>query len=315
MRAAIAAAARQRLHDPASWAILEQAATGTPEEAHAIIPIADPLGCAPRHRYRYGHLITQVCRSADQATAKKAWQALIGWTAWTPDLAALITAQLTNLEDRVLWRLAVPPLLALLRTGQPGPVLREVTGKLADLDHTMADPDEPGRDRPARQRLTYLIHQVETWGRRPGLDPDLDRTPLADAGRHLARKPDFTWQATALLVAATSIHHGKGQQLASQLTEICDLLQDRDAAAARTAQAIAFHVADDTRADPHTLYTAAKTLENDHRLCAGLITVAQTRQGVKLGWPATWQALIRRLRVHHLPDVRAAALDIAIAPE
>jgi hypothetical protein len=315
VRAAIVAAARRRLHDPASWPILTQAATGTPEEAQAIISMGDPLGCAPRHRYRYGQLISQVCHSADQVTARKAWQVLADWAAWVPDLPALITDQLTDLDDRVLWRLAVPPLLALLRTGQPGPVFREVTGKLADLDRARADADEPGRDRPARQRLTFLVHQVEKWARRPDLDPDLDRTPLADAGRHLAHETDFTWQAAALLVAAASIHHGKGQQLASQLTEICHLLHDQDAAAVRTAQAIALQVANDTRADPDTLYTAAKALENDHRLCAGLITVALTRQGPKLGWPATWQALIRLLRVHPLADVRAAALDIVMAPE
>ena len=30
---------------------------------------------------------------------------------------------------------------------------------------------------------------------------------------------------------------------------------------------------------------------------------------------AAWQALIRSLRNHHVPDVRAAALEIAMAPE
>ncbi len=59
----------------------------------------------------------------------------------------------------------------------------------------------------------------------------------------------------------------------------------------------------------------ATLLENDPRLCAGLFAVALARQGVKLGWPATWQALIRRLRGHPLPDVRAAALEITMAPE
>ncbi len=46
-----------------------------------------------------------------------------------------------------------------------------------------------------------------------------------------------------------------------------------------------------------------------------LAAVALARQGAKLGWPATWQALIRRLRGHPLPDVRAAALEITMAPE
>jgi hypothetical protein len=313
VRAAIAAAACQRPHDPASWPILGQAATGTAEEAQAIIPADGPLGCAPRHRHRYGQLITQVCHSTDQATARKAWQALPGWAAWTPEAAALITGQLADLEDRVTWRLAVPTLLALLNTSQPGPLLGDITARLAGLDQAIAGADEPGRDRPARQRLTFLIQQVESWGRRS--DTHLDRTPLADAGRNLATMPDFTRQAVALLIGATSIHQGAGQRLASQLTEICDLLQHQDAAAAQAAKGVAFHVADNTRADLDALYTAATTLENDHRPCAGLFAAALARQGVKLGWPADWQALIHRLRAHPVPDVRAAALDIVMAPE
>jgi hypothetical protein len=315
VRAAIVAAARQRPHDPASWPILDQAAAGTAEEAQAVIPTGGPLGCAPRHRHRYGQLITQVCRSADQATAKKAWHALPGWAAWTPDAPALIAAKLADLEDRVIWQLAVPPLLALLETGESGQVLRDITGRLASLDQAMVGTDEPGRDRPARQRLNFLVQQVQSWGRRSNLGSHPDLTPLADAGRHLAGTPDFTWQAVALLIAATSIRQGEGQLLAGQLTEICDLLAHRDALAAAAAKGVAFHVADGTRADPDALYTAASTLENDHRLCAGLFAVALAGQGVKVSWPAAWQALIRRLRTHPIPDVRAAALDVVMAPE
>ena len=51
------------------------------------------------------------------------------------------------------------------------------------------------------------------------------------------------------------------------------------------------------------------------QLCAGLFAVALARYGAKLGWPTAWQALIRSLRNHHVPDVRAAALEIVMAPE
>jgi hypothetical protein len=101
---------------------------GSPEEALAIVAMTDPLQCAPRHRRHYGTLVAQACRSSDQHTARKAWQALPGWAHWTPDISALVTARLTDLGDRTLWRLAVPPLIAVLGKGRSGSLLREVTG-------------------------------------------------------------------------------------------------------------------------------------------------------------------------------------------
>jgi hypothetical protein len=286
-----------------------------PSVARAVIPAGGPLGCAPRHRHRYGQLITEVCRNADQATAEKAWQTLPAWAAWTPGATALITERLTDLQDRVSWRLAVPPLLALLQASRSGAAVRDITSKLAGIDHAVGGLDQPGRDRPARQRLTHLVQQVESWGRRPDLNSALDLTPLADAGRDLAGIPDFTRQAAALLVAAVPVHRGTGQRLASRLAEVCDLLGQQDAAAARAASALGVRVADNARADLDTLYAAAVSLQEDHRLSAGLFAVALARQGVKRGWPADWQALIRELRAHPVPDVRAAALDIVMVPE
>jgi len=47
-------------------------------------------------------------------------------------------------------------------------------------------------------------------------------------------------------------------------------------------------VADDKHADPDAVHTAAASLEDDGRLCAGLFAVALARYGAKLGWPAAW---------------------------
>ncbi|MGH3280278.1 MAG: hypothetical protein ACRDNW_14230, partial [Trebonia sp.] len=315
VRAAIVSAASRRPHDPAAWVILGEAADGGPEEAQAVISLAGPLGTAPRYRHRYGRLVTQVCRNPDQDTARKAWHALPDWAGWAPDTAALITAQLTDLDDRVLWRLAVPPLLRLLAAGRPGTVLGDVAGRLASLDHDTAHADEPGRDRPARQRLDYVVEQVATWVRRPDRDPGLDLVPLADAGRGLAARPDFAREAATLLIAAAHLGPGRGQQLAGELSEVCDLLEGRPATGARVARVAAFHVANDGHADLGTLYAAAAALGSGSRLCAGLFAVALVRQGAKLGWSAPWQAQVRRLRDHPLADVRAAALDVTMAPE
>jgi hypothetical protein len=313
VRAAVAAAARQRLHDPASWPILGQAATGSPEEALAVVTAAGPLWCAPRYRRQYGQLIAQACDNSNQNTARAAWRALPGWAYWIPGVTALITARLTDLDDRILWQLAVPPLTTLLAGGQPGPVLRDVASQLAALDQASAGHEEPGRDRPARQRLATVIDKVATAARRAA--PDFDRQAVADAGRQLARQPDFTRQAAALLIAAVHTQHGHGQQLAGELAEISDLLHDQPVAASRAAHALAFQVADDENADPDAIYAAAASLADDGQLGPGLFAAALARHGAKLGWPPRWRTCIRGLRAHPDPDVRAAALEIVMNPE
>ncbi len=313
VRAAIVSAARGRMHDPASWAILDEAAAGSPEEALAILALTDPLQCAPRYRRRYGRLVARTCRHSDQHTARSAWQALPAWAPWTPDISTLITERLTDLGDRTLWRFAVPPLITLLGTGMSGSLLREITGQLAGLDRAMASSDEPGRDRPARQRLDFVTEQAIAWARRADLS--LDRSPLADAGRHLSADAACTGQAVGLLAAAVHTHRGQGPRLGRELAEICDLLHHHPATASRIAQAVAMQVADDTYTDPDGVHTAAASLEHDGRLAAGLFAVALARYGAKLSWPAAWQALVRSLRHHHVPDVSAAALDIVMAPE
>jgi hypothetical protein len=313
VRAAVAAAARQRLHDPASWPILEEAAAGSPEEALAVAMMASPLRCAPRYRRPYGQLIARTCASSDQHVARAAWLAVPSWADWAPGIASIVAARLAAVADRSLWPLAVPALAGLLGTGRSGPMLRDVTSRLAALDIAGADHDEPGRDRPARQRLRVVIEHASIWAGHA--DPDLDRAPLADAGRHLCQQPDFTLAGATLLLAAVQLHHGRAHQLAGELTEICDLVADQPIAASQLASALARRAAAETSAEPGMFSGAAAILGQDGRLSAGLFAVALAGYGARLGWPAPWRAQIHQLRGHHLADVRTAALSTVMAVE
>ena len=283
VRAAIVSAAGRRLHDPASWLILDEAAAGSPEEAVAVLAMADPLLCAPRYRPHYGQLVARTCRGSDQRAVRMALQVLPAWVNWTPEITALVATRLTDFDDRTLWRLTVPPLIALLGTGRSGSALREVTGRLAGYDGATADSGKPGRDRPARQRLSLVVEEAVMWARKA--DPDLDRAPLAEAGRDLCGQADFARQAATLLVSAVHLQRDQGQQLAAELAEVCDLLEDKPATATRIAQALAFRVADEKRADPDVICAAAASLADDGRLCAGLFAVALARYGARFGWP------------------------------
>jgi hypothetical protein len=313
IRAAIVSAARQRLHDPESWVILQEAATGGPEEALAVAVLADPFRCAPRYRRRYGELIALTCGSDDEQVARTAWAALPRWAPWIPGPTTLVTAKLTDLDDRSRWRLALPALAALLEAGQSGSLLRDVTSRLADLDLAGPDRDDPGRDRPARQRLRAVVDRAARWA--DGAAPELDRTPLTDAGRDLSPRPDLLDAAAGLLLAAVRLGRDDARQLAGELTGICDLLVDHPVTASRMANALARRVAAEPGAPPGAIRTAAGLLGEDGRLSAGLFAVALARYGARLGWPAAWREEIRRLRAHSLAEVRTAALETVMAAE
>jgi hypothetical protein len=327
IRAAIVSAARQRLHDPQSWPILEEAATGSPQEALAVVALADPLACAPRYRDRYGQLIGRACRSSDEQLSPAAWLAAPRWAHWIPDLSAIAAARLTDLDDRRIWKDVAAALGTLLDTGLSGSLLRDVTGQLAALDIAAIDvagdgsddADDAERDRAARQRLDLLVDRAAQWGSRAG--PDLSRAPLIEAGRGLSRQPDLTLDAGTLLLAGLQLHRadgqqlGDGQQLADGLTEISDLVADQPVAASRIADMLVQRVARDRAADPDTIRATVALLERDGRLSAGLFAVALAGYGRYLGWPGAWRTQIRRLRAHPMPDVRTAALAVVMASE
>ena len=165
---------------------------------------------------------------------------------------------------------------AFLGTGRSGSVLAELTGRLAALDAVAADDDDPGRDRPARQRLQLVVARATKWSREA--DPGLDRAPLTGAGRQLAVQPDLTPPGAQLLLAAVQLDRANAAQLTASLAEICDLVDDQPVTAARIAAELADRVrrpADDgRRAEPGTIRAAATVLADDGRLSAGLMAVA-----------------------------------------
>ncbi|MGH3168350.1 MAG: hypothetical protein ACRDN0_21010, partial [Trebonia sp.] len=269
-------------------------------ERTAAITAAAPLGDAGRDV-----VIALVCRHPDQDTAKEAWRTTEAWAGWLPDIAALITGQLTDLNDQILWGLAIRPLLTLVTSGQHGAVLGDIMVRLADLDRDRSGIDDPGHDRPARRRLDSIVESAEMRV----LASRRDWPPLAEAGRFLAAKADCARQAATLLVFAVDPGPDRGQRLAAELTAVCDLLDGAPATAAQVAQVLARHVANG-RGDMDTLNTAIAALASDPRPCAGLLATSLAAQGGRFGWPAQWRAQVHRLRTHPLPDVRAAALEI-----
>ncbi len=316
VRASAVSAARRLLHDPRAWPILDEAATGRPAEILALVAGTSPLRCPPRYRSRYGDLVLRASASADEEASRAALRALESWAHWVPGAAAAGIARVTDLRDRVLWKPAASLLAALLADGQAGAVLPGVTARLAELDRdpgASGTAGDPGRDRPARRRLDHIVRQAGQvdWA-------GLDSVPLADAGRSLAEQPDLALPAARLLLAAVPLG-GDPRQLAAALTQVCDLLDDQPVTAGRVAAELVAGLGRAAHTDPAAVLAAAALLERDSRLAAGLLAVALARHGHGhghgLGWPAPWRAQVERLRAHRLADVRAAAIEIALAQE
>lgn len=315
VRAAVVSAARQRPHDPESWHILGEAAGGGPEDVLAVVAGADPLDFAPRHRRDYGALIERACGNADQDVTRAAWAALPRWVHWTPDVGGAVVRRIADLEERAWWRISLPTLSALLSTGRSAGLLPDLAGRLVALD---AGPDgggsdDPGRDRPASQRLRVVVATALAWADQA--EPELDRSPLADAGRRLARQAEFMPLGASLLLAAVPLDGDHARQLAGELGEICDLLAAQPVTAGRIADMLGQRVARASGTRPEVLLETAGSLGRDSGLCAGLFAVAVASYGRQLGWPAPWRAHVRQLRDHQVPDVRVAALEVAMADE
>ncbi len=312
VRTAAVSAARQRLDDPASWSILEEAVGGDRPYALAALACPDPYTVAQRHRLAYGRLVARACLDPDPEVTVAAMGILPRWAAWTPDISTTLTTRISDLHDRVNWRAVIPALRGLLDAEQTGTALRDIVDTLAVLGSQAAQ-DEPDRDRPARQRLGQIEQAVATWSTRAA--PELDRTGIADAGRALAGYPDLQPNAATLLLHALPLHERDPQPSIETLTEICRLVEDRPVAAGTLAGIAGSRAADHNRTDPETARTCAVLLAREPGLVPGLLAVALLRSGHRLGWPAPWRNKILRLRRHEVADVRTAALAISLVPE
>jgi hypothetical protein len=305
VRAAVVAAARLRLEDGDAWPILREAATGSREDILALLA-THPFDTAQRYRSTYAELIATAGASSDSEAAHAAWRAFPDWAQWLPDPAAGIVTRLTDLDDRQVWRAAVTATVALIDADLGGPVLTEALTALATVDTADPTRNDPERDRPARRRLDQLVQDAIHWARRSS--PTRDRTAVRDAGQALARHDDFTAQAARLLLHATDV-------TPADLAEICDLLADRPATAARVATELRDSLIHDQHVAEATLLSTATQLRDRGDLTSGLFATGMAWCGATYGWPARWRTLVIQLRQHPAPDVRAAACAIAMAQE
>lgn len=310
VRAAVVAAARQRLHAPESWQLLDEAVAAGREDALTVL--ATSPGDVPEPaRPRYAVLVARACASPDREVARAAWPRLVWWLRWAPDVTDLTTAALTELAGTRLWPAPRPMVAAVLE--QPDRPERAVLGAalriLVRLDEADRDPGGPGGDRPARRRIDDLLAAGADWARRA--DSSVDRTPAREAARDLGRHPAYVAGAAGLATALLRPDDTTAERLCADLVEIAELADGRPVLAARLADQL--DVGSSTLVDPAPLLDAARALTARGEVGTGLFAVALARHGRSSGWSAPWRDLLRTLREHPVADVRDAAFAVSMA--
>jgi hypothetical protein len=294
VRAAIVAAARQRLDTEASWTILETALHGSREECRAVLA-ASVADVADRHRARYAALIAGACRAADREVRRAAFQQLPYWSRWAGDITELVVERLTDLGEHPA-AFEIAELLRALRGGG----LDAALDRLAQRDSADSAPAGPGADHPARRRIDALAQGAVAWAR--GTPFDADRSAAVAATRQLAARPTYTGTAAAMLVGLGRLDN---------LDEIADLCAARPALAVRTAARVAARLRELPRAiDADFLRPAVLRLAGRGDLVGGLFAVELTRPGATFGWSTPWRDLLLHLRQHPDPDVREEAYAV-----
>ncbi|TDU87422.1 hypothetical protein EV138_0945 [Kribbella voronezhensis] len=311
VRAAITSTASQYLlHEPGSWALLQQAVHDSDATALALTA-RQPLDIAEKYRARYGDLLIAVTARSEPEVVAAALAALARWGRWIPAAAEVCGEFVTDLSSRSPnWRTAVDALAAMAGRRHIGELddLLEVVRLLLRHDDDPGAPDgEADRDRPAWRRLTVLVDSVEAAVRQQPLERRAGLRILAD---ELSGVPSFLPHRLHLLVTATS-----WASPADDLRQQVSLVADRPVAANFLSELVRNALVNSTWR-PADLSGPADELTRTGNLASGLLACTLvSAAGTYAGWPAEWRTRLLALRRHPDADVQQLAIRQATAEE
>jgi hypothetical protein len=310
VRAAITSAASQYLlHEPASWALLQQAVHDSAATA-TVLTQRTPYGLASKYRSRYADLLIAVTNRAEPEVARPALLALQNWASWNTAVAPVIAAFITDLSSRT-WPSAATALVGVVTT-DPERGLDEVVGSVRLLVRLENNPEVPNalpdRDHPARQRLTAVVDSLVRSLAHRSIEARQSLRPVADE----LTDPPYLHLRLKLLTAAL-----RWPALADDLADLRGEVAHRPLAAATAADLFAARLtADSAHWTPDDLIAVGIDLSTRTELTDGLILKSLiAAAGPRSGWHPTWRQLLIALRNHLALDVRQQALDLTTAPE
>lgn len=310
VKAAITSTASQYLlHEPASWALLQEAVHDSSATATVLVQ-RSPSTMAARYRSRYADLLIAVTNRPEPEVVRIALLSLSRWARYNPATTPVCAAFITDLSNRSrVWSDAITSLVAIAAT-DPAAAMGEVVSVVRLLVRLESNPSVPNatadRDHPARQRLTTLIHRLTAAVRTAE-----SRASLPQVANEL-QAPEYLHFRVRLL-----IHALDWKTPLEELLAIADLLADRPLAVATAVNHLSNRL---TNAQAHwtppDLLTPATHLAASPRPAEALIALTLTAAATgRAGWAPAWRALLTELRNHPADDVRYAALDLVTASE
>ena len=308
VKAAIASAAAQYLlHEPASWALLQQAVHDSAATA-TVLTQRPAYGMAAKYRARYADLLVAVTNRSEQEVVRSAVRALPRWARWNPAIAPICVDFIADLSTPTVWNDATTALVAI----DPELAVDEIVRAVRLLVRLEADPRLPDaladRDHPARQRLDVLVKRLSQAFFRKSADA---RRILKTIAAELDG-PDLLSMRLMLLVDSLD-----WQTPDTDLRALIDALEGRPLA----AQAAAFRLGArldtlPTHWTPELLEQPARTMLRGETLMSGLVARSLIgAAGRRTGWAPAWRELLVELRNHPHPDVRQEALELTTAAE
>ncbi|WP_194814522.1 hypothetical protein [Nocardia sp. XZ_19_385] len=297
VRRAVVFACRFLLDRAVAWEVLTEAATD-PGVAGEILNFAPRL-LPIEQRRRMASLILEMARSTDTQLASLAIAALPQWSRWSPpETTDELVRRVCDLSELGVWRASGQTLVSLATvTDDPSALLTAVRQLLAASDFTL-----PGRDLPARQRLSALVSQLSgaaQWSA-------AGRNAAVAVAAELGAEP--LWRQSGIDLYLAGIRWDEPESTIESLRRagaladgvlVCHPARQLERAllpgtlrttAAATMLDIAQALADSS--DLATAYSAVSLIS----MC-----------GKHFGWSPTWTELLLRMRAHNKIDIRAAA--------
>jgi len=311
VKAAIASAASQYLlHEPASWALLQQAVHDSAATA-AVLAQRPAYGMALKYRSRYADLLVAVTNRAEPEVVRPAVRALARWARWNPSIAPVCAGFITDLTARTTWNDATTALVAIV-AGDPRLGLGDLLAAVRLLVRLESDPNLPNatadRDHPARQRLGALVKRLN----RAFEEKPADSRRVLELVAAELDGPDLLEFRLDLLVAAIA-----WPELAAKVPALVDAVADSPLAAHHAASLVGDRLDwTDAQWTPDLVEPVARELVQGESLMEGLLAEAIVgAAGGRANWPSGWRELLVALRNHPRPDVRRKALDLTTAAE
>ncbi|HSA52504.1 MAG TPA: hypothetical protein VLH10_20655 [Yinghuangia sp.] len=258
-------------------------------------------------------MVAALCAHPDAGTRRAAYRRFPAWAGWAPDQVAQLHTVVRDLTMRDGWKEAADAAHVLFTDGFGTEAYAETVDTLASTASEGPDA-RADRDRPAAQRLAYLVRMARSWARN---SPHVAGAAVRTLARRLTDRHGLTHEGVLLLAEAVPLGHAPSDAVTADLRDLAQRCGDRPVLAFRASERLAARADDPAHGmTPHQLLPTATELTAEGTAATGFFALALIRAvGPESGWPAEWRALVSTLRAHPDPDVRDAACGVATAQE